>query len=44
MSKTVTTKHLRRIWLWLRIVGRENWSDRLTGPKLAWEIARIMWP
>jgi hypothetical protein len=41
-AKSETT--LRRVWLWLRIVGRENWSDRLTGPKLAWEIARIIWP
>lgn len=35
---------IRRIWLWLRIIGREHWGDRRYGPLLAWQTACIIHP
>jgi len=35
---------IRRMWLWLRIVGREGWEVRHLGPREAWEIACIVHP
>jgi hypothetical protein len=34
----------RRLDLWFRIVGRENWTDHLTGPILAWQMCCIVHP
>jgi hypothetical protein len=41
--KPQTTKLVRRIWLWMRIVGREFHCGPVS-PSFAWEIARITWP
>jgi hypothetical protein len=35
---------LRRLSLWLGIVGRETWSDRRCGPVLAYQICRVVHP
>jgi hypothetical protein len=35
---------IRRLWLFVRIVGRENQADQLTSPAPAWQIACIVWP
>jgi hypothetical protein len=33
---------LRRIWLWLRIVGRQNWADEHYSPREAWNVAVLI--
>ena len=34
----------KRLWLWLRIVGRQHWGERRYGPLEAWQTAKLIYP
>lgn len=44
MDRRQYTTYLRRIWLFMRIVGREADVDYKLSWRTAWQVAGTVWP